>query len=117
MTTDGMTANLLAGALGELLAHFGAIERGQIYTAPQLVERAADYLHEQRTGPDHQPHRASEVCLWLKKWRNEYEPQTEAWTAIDNMLDNYRLMADIGFSMRKARVAGIEDEDDNRPGL
>jgi hypothetical protein len=46
----------------------------------------------------HWPKRGDEVEEWLKKRRDEIKGShpMEAWTAIDEMLDDYRLAADTG---------------------
>lgn len=42
------------------------------------------------------PRKTDLVAAWLKKKRDEYKPDSEGWIAIDNLLYEYRLMADTG---------------------
>jgi hypothetical protein len=57
-----------------------------------------------RQDPRHQPRRGSDVELWLKSHRDEYERwgvgiSSFAWYAIDMVLDDYRLRADTGSTL------------------
>lgn len=46
--------------------------------------------------PSHSPRRGSDVEAWLKAERDKYQERTEAWYALDELLDDYRLRADTG---------------------
>jgi hypothetical protein len=46
-----------------------------------------------------QPRRDDDVAAWLKKWRDEYEPDSGPWGAIDGLLDEWRLRADTGTAL------------------
>lgn len=45
------------------------------------------------------PRRGDPVAEWIKKMRDGYTPYTFSWYAVDDMLDNYRLHADLGTSL------------------
>jgi hypothetical protein len=44
----------------------------------------------------HRPRRGDDVEAWLKRWRDEMDPGSEAVSILDGMLDDYRLRADTG---------------------
>lgn len=49
----------------------------------------------------HLPHRGDAIEAWIKSKRDEHgahreDSGSEAWTAVDNLLDDYRLAADTG---------------------
>jgi hypothetical protein len=43
---------------------------------------------------DFQPRRGDDVEAWLRQWRDQYAD--DAWRALDDALDDYRLHADTG---------------------
>lgn len=50
------------------------------------------------------PRRGDEVEAWIKRardsyWRGEGYADVDAWNALDNLLDDYRLHADTGTSL------------------
>jgi hypothetical protein len=45
---------------------------------------------------DHYPRRDDAVAAWIKRQRECYTPGTSSWHALDDLLDDYRLMADTG---------------------
>lgn len=62
---------------------------------------------DMRNMQDHYPHRDDQVAAWIKDRRDaQPEPEDgtrhligEGWTALDNLLDEYRLAADTGQSL------------------
>jgi uncharacterized protein YegP (UPF0339 family) len=44
----------------------------------------------------HRPHRDDEVATWMKRKRDTHTPDSTAWRALDDLLDDYRLHADVG---------------------
>jgi hypothetical protein len=44
----------------------------------------------------HRPDRDSDVAAWIKRVRDEYPPRTPHWLTLDDLLDDYRLHADVG---------------------
>ena len=44
----------------------------------------------------HRPQREDAVATWLKKRRDQNPRDPQAWFALDNALDDYRLHADTG---------------------
>lgn len=69
-------------------------------TASELPFRG-EFL-EPKSRPCHQALRGDEVEAWLKQWREKFReeeisrPSTGAWTAIDNMVDDYQAHAGAG---------------------
>jgi hypothetical protein len=57
-----------------------------------------------RTG---RPDRDDVVANWLKALRNQHPATTYQWQALDSALDDYRLRADCGLSLRDS-TDGIE---------
>lgn len=45
------------------------------------------------------PHRDDEVAVWLKAQRDEWYQSRDAYFVLDQMLDEYRLRADLGLSL------------------
>jgi hypothetical protein len=45
---------------------------------------------------EHMPRRGSDVEQWIKRFRDAYIPGMSAWIALDDLLDDYRLRADLG---------------------
>jgi hypothetical protein len=43
-----------------------------------------------------QPRRGDEVEYWVKRCRDAHHPGDARWHAFDDMLDEYRLLADTG---------------------
>lgn len=105
--------------------------------APEFVERALKGLLEALMGvdlpesvraahtaalilmegpPAHIPMRGTDVELWLKRCRDEYPRQhsNDAWTALDDLLDDYRLRADTGSAM-DALVGGPAGDESDTP--
>lgn len=58
----------------------------------------------------HVPRRGSNVEAWLKHCRDQYEPNTEPWRQLDELLDDYRLRADTGTDLT-AVVGGPGGDD------
>lgn len=55
-----------------------------------------------RNMQDHYPQRGDQVEAWIKERRDERVPngpETPAWYALDNLLDEYREAADTGQSL------------------
>lgn len=52
------------------------------------------------------PRRNDLVAAWLKRKRDEYEPNSIGWVAVDNLLDDYRLRSDTGRSLMGEAVGG-----------
>ena len=44
----------------------------------------------------HQPMRGDAVEAWIKRQRNCYDQGSDEWYALDDMLDDYRVLADTG---------------------
>lgn len=51
----------------------------------------------------HQPHRGSDVEAWLRQYRDQFPKLTTAWYALDDLLDEYRLRADVGRTLTDPR--------------
>lgn len=59
--------------------------------------------------PDHQPIRGDAVEAWIKYWRDGYAGfKDSVYVTLDDMLDDYRLAADTGQTLRQV----IESPDD-----
>lgn len=53
------------------------------------------------------PHRGDLLEAWIKARRDEQRPTGEGWSALDDLLDEYRLAADTGESLQPER--GYDD--------
>ncbi len=45
---------------------------------------------------EHYPQRGDAVAYWIKLYRDRQDDGTEAWRVLDDLLDDYRLLADRG---------------------
>jgi hypothetical protein len=57
------------------------------------------YLKHRPDTLPHVPHRGDDVAEWVKRRRDEYAQHgasSDEWTALDDLLDDYRLHADTG---------------------
>ena len=107
----------LAGMLGtaivnRLKSHFADVDevRGASdadlmdirSVGPVLVQRIRTACAILADRTRHMPHRGSDVEAWLKRKRDEYAltdgtpGDYEAWTAMNDALDDYRMHADTG---------------------
>lgn len=72
---------------------------------------------EMRNMQDHYPERGDQVEAWIKDRRDKQGPfryeDNEAWGALDNLLDEYRLAADTGRSLENM-VNGDEEPPEPR---
>ncbi len=73
------------------------------YRAQDEAAQAYDETYRSRKSPDpdtFQPQRGDEIEAWIRDARNRhYEPgpnHAREWTALDDLLDDYRLHADLG---------------------
>lgn len=72
----------------------------------QNAEDGQDYIYDGHQwlrvakGPTHTPHRGSDVETWLKEYRDQFEEESPPWIALDLLLDDYRLRADLGASLQ-----------------
>jgi hypothetical protein len=48
------------------------------------------------------PRRGDAVEAWLKRRRDEYAPDIQAWHAINNLLDEWREKSDYGLALDEA---------------
>jgi len=48
------------------------------------------------TTPHHEPHRNEDIANWIKRHRDVYWKNSRKWTALDDLLDDYREHADTG---------------------
>jgi hypothetical protein len=80
---------------GTLMRAFGftAIDGLTVIASP--LARPADAGLATGSLP-HQPQRGGDVEAWIKQRRDEYRPSSTDWTALDRLLDDYRLHADTG---------------------
>ena len=92
-------------ALGDILVSVGVLDReiaNAGLTGPQILVAAEEFLKHTYVGPDtHTPMRGDKFEAWIKWWRDQHitdevGPRHPAWTAIDAMLDDYRMHADTG---------------------
>lgn len=74
---------------------------------------------ERRCGPSqsmtaHQPRRDSDVAAWLRAHRERHDYSAgngfNAWSAIDEVLDDYRLHSDTGTPLTEPSGTGVPDE-------
>lgn len=49
-----------------------------------------------RVNTPHRPDRTDDVAQWIRKTRDGYQEKTAEWYALDFLLDDYRLHADVG---------------------
>lgn len=49
------------------------------------------------------PHREDDVARWLKMRRDDLPGESPEWYAVDNLLDEWRELADVGRSLMEAR--------------
>lgn len=61
-----------------------------------LMRKAARLVVTAVREPEHQPARGDAVAVWLRGRRDTYARDTAEWTALDFVLDDYRLHADVG---------------------
>lgn len=47
----------------------------------------------------HRPRRGSDVEAWIKETRDSHNYHDDTWHALDALLDDYRLKADVGASL------------------
>lgn len=52
------------------------------------------------------PHRGDAVAEWLKGYRDGLVQGTTAWYAVDDLLDEYRLRADLGLTLAEELAIG-----------
>lgn len=75
-------------------------DRCKVYVAPEYLNGRVGEPHGRTTPPlIHQPVRGSDVEAWIKARRDERDIDPDAKTALDNLLDEYRLCADTGRSL------------------
>jgi hypothetical protein len=60
------------------------------------------------------PERNDPVATWLKEHRDAYSRADERWTALDWMLDDYRLHADVGQPLHVEVTEGGHDEEEGQ---
>jgi hypothetical protein len=79
---------------GPVECEFCTTEAARACGDPQCRARGYGYS---RT-PSHLPHRGSDVEFWILNTRNE-TVNSAKWTALDDLLDDYRLRADYGLTL------------------
>lgn len=77
---------------------------------------------DMRNMQDHYPSRGDQVEAWIKDRRDQYvgnesgnDYDSGAWTALDNLLDEYRLASDTGQSLENMVNGEEELEPVDRP--
>jgi len=64
----------------------------------------------------HVPGRGSDVEAWVRRWRGLCAPGSPAYYLLDDMLDEYRLLADTGRPLITHDEAEAADEQDPDQG-
>lgn len=60
----------------------------------------------------HHPQRGDAVAQWIKSYRDRYDSQNPAWHVLDDLLDDYRLLADRGRPLPDT-ISQMSDHDDH----
>lgn len=69
---------------------------GPGYDMPGKCEDVAGSCGKMEASGQFMPQRGDDVEAWLKRQRDSYPRNTRQWSAIDDLLDDYRLHADTG---------------------
>lgn len=85
---------------------------GELFPRPGY--RPEGHVPEPTTAPatpapiatEHQACRGDDVEAFIKRQRDEYEPTSPEWHALDGLLDDYRQCADTGMPLNRAAEAG-----------
>lgn len=98
--------------LNELMISADLDVNETIQLSQQLIQIINNYTHTQSNqydpfmSPSHQPHRGSDVETFIRNFRDQHGPSfdgndlhSESWYSLDNLLDEYRLRADIGITL------------------
>jgi hypothetical protein len=63
----------------------------QVSTNGAIMTESNDHL-----ATEHVPCRGNDVEKWIKHFRDSYNRNSGVWIALDDLLDDYRLHADLG---------------------